>query len=73
MRSMFDFLNGPYVVPRCTYDPNIIKSGKMIHIYNKHLHVEFHRGNTIFMPNLIAKHVFLMGPIKDLGVIRDRP
>ena len=59
---MIDFFNGPYVVPRDAYDPIIIKSGKMIHIHVKHVHVEFHRGNKIFKPIRIAKHIFLRGP-----------
>ena len=41
-------LNGPCVVSRDTYDPMIIKSGKMIHI--KHVHNEFHRRNKILKP-----------------------
>ena len=73
MRCMFDFLNGPYVVPRGTYDPIIKKSGKMIHIHIKHVQVEFHRGNKIFKPIIIAKHIFLRGLILDLGAIMDRP
>ena len=55
---MFDFLNGPFVVPRCTYDPIIIKSGKMIHIRIKHVHVEFYRGNKMFKPIIQACHTF---------------
>ena len=47
MGCMFDFLNGPYVAPRDTYDLIIIKTGKMIHILNKCVHIEFHRGNKI--------------------------
>ena len=46
---MFDFLNGPYVVPK--------KSDKMIYIHIKHVHVKFQRGNTIFKPIIIAKHI----------------
>ena len=45
---MFDFLNGPYVVPSVTFDLIIIKSGQIIHIHIKALYVEFHRGNKIF-------------------------
>ena len=56
---MFDFLNGPLVVPYGTYDPFIIKSGKMIHIRIKCVHVEFHRNNKIFKAIIIAKHIFL--------------
>ena len=44
---MFDFFNGPHVVPRGTYDPNIIISDKLIHILIS-VHVEFHEGNKIF-------------------------
>ena len=44
-----------------TYDPIIIKSGKMIHIHMKH--VQFQRGNEIFKPIIIAKPIFLRGPI----------
>ena len=40
-----------------TYDPIIIKSGKMIHIDMNHVHVKFQRGNTIFKPIIIAKHI----------------
>ena len=60
------------MVPRCTYDPIITKSGKMIHIRIKHVHVKFHRGNKIFKPIITAKHIFLMDPIIDLAVIKDR-
>ena len=48
MSCMFDFRNGPYVIPRGTYDPIIIKSYKMIHIHIKYVHAEFHGGNKIF-------------------------
>ena len=44
----------------------------MINNHIKHVHVEFNRGNTIFKPIIIAKHIFLIGPIMDLGVIMDR-
>ena len=64
---MFDFLIEPYVVPRATYDPIIIKSDKMIHIHVKRVHVEFQRGNEIFKLIIITKHIFLMGPTMDLG------
>ena len=57
MRLTFDFLNGPHMVLRGIYDPIIIKSGKMIHIHLKHVHVEFYRGNNIFQPIIIAKHI----------------
>ena len=69
MRCPFDFLNRSYVIPRCTYDPIIKKSDKMIHIRIKHVHVEFHRGNKIFNTIIIANHIFLVRPIMDLGVI----
>ena len=42
-----------------TYDPIIIKSDKMIHIYMKHIYIEFHRGNKIFKLIIIDKHIFL--------------
>ena len=51
---MFNFLNGPHVVPRGTYDPIIIKSGKVIPIHIKCVHGEFDRGNKIFKPIIIA-------------------
>ena len=71
MRCLFDFLNGLYVVPSGTYHPIIIISCKMIHIHFKHGHVEFHRGNKIFKPIIITKHIFLRGPILNLGAIMD--
>ena len=62
MRYTFDFFKGPYVLLRGTYDPIIIKSGKMIHIQ----HVHFERGNKIFkLIIIIAKHIFLRSPILD--------
>ena len=36
----------------------VIKSGKLIHIRIKHVHVEFHQGNQIFKPIIIPKHIF---------------
>ena len=56
-----------------TYDQIIIKSGNLIHIRIKHIHVEFHRGYKILKPIIIAKHSFLIDLIMDLGVIMDRP
>ena len=64
---MFNLLNGPYVVPRSTYDPITIISRKMIHICFEDIHVEFHGENNHFMSIIIAKHIFLMGPVMDLG------
>ena len=61
------------MVPNSTYDPIIINSDKMIHNHIKHVDVEFHRGNTISMPIIIAKHIFLRVPVLDLGAIMDRP
>ena len=67
MGCMFDFLNVPYVVSRYTYDPI------MIHILIIIIQVKFQRGNKIFKPIIIAKHIFLRGPILNLGAIIDRP
>ena len=59
MTGMFDCINGiPYVAPRATYDPIIIKSDKMIQINIKHVHIEFNRGNKVFNPIIIVKHIF---------------
>ena len=44
----------------------------MIHICIKHNQVEFHRGNKIVKPTIIAKHIFLMSPIMEQGVIMGR-
>ena len=54
---MFDFLNKLYVAFSATYDPIVIKSGKMTHILIKRVYVEFHRDNTIIKSNIIAKHI----------------
>ena len=43
-----------------TYNPIIIKSGKMTHIHIvhvKHVNVKFQRDNAIFKPIIIAKHI----------------
>ena len=40
-----------------TYDPTILKLGKIIHILIKRVHVKFHGGNIIFRPVIIAKHI----------------
>ena len=40
-----------------TYNPNIIKSGKMIYAHIKHFHVKFQRGNTTVKQIIIAKHI----------------
>ena len=53
MTCMIDILNLPYVAPRCSYDPIIIKSDKIIIIRIKHVHVELHRGNQIFKPIIL--------------------
>ena len=45
----------------------------MIHILMKHVHVKLQRGNNIFKRIIIAKHIFLRGPIWNLGAIMDRP
>ena len=66
-------MDNKYVAPRGTYDPIIINSAKMIHNHIKNVHVEFHRGNPIFNPTIIAKHIFLGVPILDVGAIMDRP
>ena len=66
---MFDFFNGSYVVPKGTYAPIIIKSDKIIHIHIKHVHVEFQRGNESLKPIICGKHIFIRGPILDLGAI----
>ena len=55
MICLFDFLNGSYVVQNGTYDPIIIRSGKVIHDHIKHIHFEFHQGNQIFKLIIIAK------------------
>ena len=55
-----------------TYDPIIIKSDKMIHIHMTHVHVKFQRGNTIFKPIIIAKHIPILASILNLGAIMDR-
>ena len=52
-----------------TYDPIIIKSGKMIYILIKHIHVEFHHGNKIFKLIMIAKHISSFEPIGNYGAI----
>ena len=62
---MFNYLNRPYLVSRGSYDPIIIKSGKMIPIRIKHVHVKFYRGNKIVEQIIIVKHIFLRGPILD--------
>ena len=56
---MFNFLNGPHVVPNGIYDPIIINSGKKIQNHIKPVHVEFHGGNKIFKLLIIFKHIFL--------------
>ena len=63
MKCMFDFLNGPYLAPRCTCNPIIIKSGNMIHIHIKHVHVEFHRRNKVFKPIIFYKHILNLAAI----------
>ena len=70
---MVNYVIGPYVVPRATYDPITIKLNKLIHIHIKHTHIEFHRRNKIFKPIIIAKHIILRGPVLDLRAIMDRP
>ena len=74
MRCMFDFSGAPYVVLRGAYDPIITRPCIMIHIYIKHVYVEFYRGNTIFRPIILLyiKHISLMRPISELGTIMDR-
>ena len=67
-RNMIHILIGPYVQRRSTYDPIIIKSRKMIHILFKHVNVEFQRGNQIFKPIIIVKHIFLRGPRVNYGL-----
>ena len=39
------------------YDPIITKSGKIIHIHMKHVHVKFQRENKMFKPIIIAEHI----------------
>ena len=56
------------VLPRGIYE---IKSDKMIHIHIKHVHVEFQRGNNIFKLVIIVKHIYVRGPILDLGAIME--
>ena len=44
----------------------------MIHNHIKHVHVDFHGGNKIFKLIINAEHIFLRGPILDVGTIMDR-
>ena len=55
------------MVPWGAYDPIIIKSGKMIHIQMKHVHVEFHRRNKALNLITIAKHIYFRGPRGNYG------
>ena len=61
------------MVPNDTYDPIVVNSGNMIYNHIKHVHVEFRRGNKIFKLIIIAEHIFLKGPILDVGAIINRP
>ena len=58
----FFFLNRSDVVPRCTYDPIIIKSGKMIYIDIKHINVK---------PIIMLSKLYIYS--LDLRAITDRP
>lgn len=61
--SFMAFFLWPYEVPMHYYGPKIIKFGKIINIYLKNIHLEFHNGKN-FQSNYKLYTNLLKAPFK---------